>query len=106
MAAAVLAGSATRPIIGRRDRWAYISARVRNEITHIGENSGKVDGSDLFYLSESVFDVVRICMLQHLGVPADTLKERSTKYAVNWYKEHLQEGLGRLREWTSTPQES
>jgi hypothetical protein len=94
---------ATRPIIGKRDRWAYLSARVRNEITHIGASSRMLGGGDLFYLSESVFDVLRMCMLQELGVPNDTLAEKSSKYAITWYKDRLQEALNRLHVLTSSP---
>jgi hypothetical protein len=101
---ATRANPAVRPIIRDKARWSHLAAQVRNEIAHVGDKSRDLDGSDLYFLSESVYDVVRICMLQEAGVSMDVLAAKASIYAVSWYKDRLHQTLDRLRAWDQAPQ--
>ena len=82
---AARAGAATRPLIGKRERWAYTLSQVRNELTHIGPKSREFRGEDLLFLTESVYAVVRICMLMECGVSHEILTSKATKeYRSSW----------------------
>lgn len=89
--------TATRPLIGDKDRWAYTLSQVRNELTHLGNNSQTFDGSDLHFLAESVYAVVRICMLIECGVPLETLTEKANSPAIAWYRDRLLKAIERVR---------
>ena len=95
---AARSGLATRALVGDKDRWAYTLSRVRNELTHLGDNSRKFSGSDLFFLAESVYAVVRICMLLEAGVSVELLTEKASAQAVTWYRERLKGSVDRIRQ--------
>jgi hypothetical protein len=88
----------TRPLIGREGRWAQTIAQVRNELTHLGESPIKLKGSDLYFLSESVYAVLRICMLLESGVPEASLAAKSSSTAITWHARRVQEAIDRARE--------
>jgi hypothetical protein len=94
---AARAGAATRPLIGKRDRWAYTLSQVRNELTHIGPDSKEFRGEDLLLLTESVYAVVRICMLMECGVSHEILTRKANSSSITWYRERLQGGMERVR---------
>jgi hypothetical protein len=94
---AARAGSATSPLIGRRDRWAYTLSRVRNELTHIGPESKEFSGEDLLLLTESVYAVVRICMLMECGVSHELLGRKANSSSITWYRDRLKESMEKVR---------
>jgi ApeA N-terminal domain 1 len=94
---AARAGAATRPLIGKRDRWAYTLSQVRNELTHIGPDSKEFHGEDLLFLTESVYAVVRICMLLECGVSPEILTKKANSSSVTWYRDRLKESTERVR---------
>jgi hypothetical protein len=91
------AGAATRPLIGKRDRWAYMLSQVRNELTHIGPDSKEFHGEDLLLLTESVYAVVRICMLLECGVSHEMLTSKANSSSITWYGERLKGSMERIR---------
>jgi hypothetical protein len=94
---AARAGAAARPLIGDGGRWAHTLSQVRNELTHLGVDSRVFSGSDLVFLTESVYAVVRICMLMESGVSPTTLVEKSDSQAMTWYQARLKESIERVR---------
>jgi hypothetical protein len=90
-------GTVTRTLIGDKDRWAYTLSQVRNELTHLGATSRSFSGSDLFFLAESAYAVVRICMLLDAGVSTETLTEKANSEAATWYRERLKQSIERVR---------
>jgi ApeA-like protein/HEPN superfamily Apea-like protein len=94
---AARAGAATRPLIGKRDRWAYTLSQVRNELTHIGPDSKEFYGEDLLLLAESVYAVVRICMLMECGVSREILTSKANSSSITWYRERLKGSMERVR---------
>jgi hypothetical protein len=102
MQLATRAGKATRPIIGDKSRWAQTLKDVRNELTHVGAESQEFDGGDLFFLTESVYAVVRVCMLLESGVPLDLLTEKAGNASITRYRERLHRSLERIRTQLAT----
>jgi hypothetical protein len=94
---AARAGAGTRPLIGRRDPWAYTLSQVRNELTHIGPDSKEFRGEDLLLLTESVYAVVRICMLMECGVSHEILTRKANSSSIAWYRERLKGSMERVR---------
>jgi len=99
---AIRSGEATRQLIGEKGRWAYTVSRVRNELSHLGDNS-RFSGSDLSFLAESVYAVVRICMLIECGVPPEILINKANSPTINWYRERLTESIERVQRQLSNP---
>ncbi|MFC6021882.1 HEPN domain-containing protein [Plantactinospora solaniradicis] len=97
---ATRSAAATRPIIGEKGRWAFIISRVRNELTHLGSGSRSFDSRHLLSLTESVFAVVRICMLLESGVSIETLTKKADSASRGWYQDRLGRTLQKI--WANT----
>jgi len=93
----------TRSLIKNKGQWAHFLARVRNELTHVGERSRSFGGTELFFLTESVISVVRVCMLLECGVDAERLKSKADSYALTWYKPRLEGALEVVRHDFTNP---
>ncbi|MEV4139370.1 HEPN domain-containing protein [Dactylosporangium sp. NPDC049742] len=100
------AATATRPVIGRKDRWAGTLSDVRNELTHLNADSPEFSGGDLMFLTESVYAVVRTCMLLDCGVSIDILTQKASSNRLFWYRERLAEAIERVREQLKLVRES
>jgi hypothetical protein len=92
------AGLAIRPVIGEKGRWAWTLSQVRNALTHLNADSPEFDGGDLVFLTESVYAVVRICMLLDCGVAIDTLKQKADSDTIYRYRGRLAQSIERVRE--------
>jgi hypothetical protein len=97
------AGAAARPLIGKRERWAYTLSQVRNELTHIGPKSREFRGEDLVFLTESVYAVVRICMLMECGVSHEILTSKANSSSMSWYRDRLVRSMERVRSQLEGP---
>ncbi len=90
-------GSSVRGLIGERGKWAYTLAQVRNHLTHLSEESHRFSGEELNWLSESVYSVVRVCMLLESGVDSSVLDRKSGSHRMIWYKDHLRQSIKSVR---------
>jgi len=79
---------------------------VRNALTHLNAESPEFNGGDLVFLTESVYAVVRICMLLDCGVSIDTLAQKADSYPVAWYRGRLAQSIERVREQLRLVQEA
>jgi hypothetical protein len=95
---AARAAGAIRPTIGKMERWAWTLSQVRNALTHLNADSPEFNGGDLVFLTESVYAVVRICMLLDCGVAIDTLTQKADSDTVYWYRSRLAQSIERVRE--------
>ena len=100
---ATRAGAATGPLIGRKGRWVDTVAKVRNELTHLGTDSREFVGADLVFLAESVYAVVRICILIECGVSPATLAAKADSQAMTWYRERLKGAIATVRDQLAAP---
>ena len=68
-----MAGDVFSSIVGDVDSWSRNVVRVRdNNIVHIGLRKN-IDSSRLYFLSESLYFLVVICLLRECGVPDEAL---------------------------------
>ncbi|SDH79377.1 hypothetical protein SAMN05421869_103265 [Nonomuraea jiangxiensis] len=88
---------ATRNLIGDAGRWAQTISQTRNELTHLAGDSRTFNNGDLYYLSESVYSVMRVCMLLESGVPESALAAKSDCNALNWHKERIRQAIDNIR---------
>jgi hypothetical protein len=100
---ATRAGAATRPLIGEKKTWAHTLTQVRNELTHVATESRVFDGADLIFLTESVYAVVRICMLMECGVSPETLTEKGNSSTMTWYRDRLRGAMENVRSQLASP---
>ncbi|MEV7012237.1 HEPN domain-containing protein [Streptosporangium sp. NPDC051022] len=88
---------ATRNLIGDAGRWAQTISQTRNELTHLASDSRTFKNGDLYYLSESVYSVLRVCMLLESGVPESALAAKSNSNALTWHKERILQSINNIR---------
>jgi hypothetical protein len=82
--------AATRALIGDKHEWAYVVAQVRNELTHLDANRTKFDNGDLYWLSESVFAVTRICLLLDCGLNPVTAESLTETGSMTWARPKIE----------------
>jgi len=80
-------------VIHNLDNWARIVTSVRNDLTHLKSGAEQFRGRDLYFLSESIYTVVRYCMLLEAGVAPETLGEGLKRYSIRWYADRLKTAL-------------
>lgn len=89
---------AARQLVRQEGRWASTISQVRNELTHLGRGPSPFKGSDLYFLSESVYSVVRVCMLNHCGISNDIWKEKENAEAMTWHRDRIHQAVDAVRE--------
>lgn len=55
------------------DAWVRAIKRARNSLTHLDDGREPLDGSDLYWLAESLFQVTRLCLLRRLAVDTEPM---------------------------------
>ncbi|MFB9194670.1 HEPN domain-containing protein [Actinomadura verrucosospora] len=88
---------ATRTLIDQEGRWAETISKVRNELTHLGAGPSPFTGSDLFFLSESVYSVVRVCMLNTCGISPQTWMSKRESQAIVKYGDRVRSAVHNAR---------
>lgn len=91
------AGSAAVPFIDYPKRWTSVLVGVRNRITHLTSSKSDFEGPDLVYLSESLYALVRGCILIHVGVDPEIVAARANHWQIAWYGDRVNEAVSRLR---------
>jgi hypothetical protein len=80
-------------LIPNRGYWANIVAQVRNDLTHLRSDAEEFNSDDLYFLSESIYAVVRLCMLLEAGVPLEMLTRKMTEGSAAWYGTQLSDAM-------------
>jgi hypothetical protein len=88
---------ATRTLIADKHDWAYVVAQVRNELTHLDADRTQFNGGDLYWLAESVFAVVRICLLLDCGLNPNTVESLSETESMTWARRKIEAATNRAR---------
>jgi hypothetical protein len=99
-------GSLIGSLCGNTARWIDTVTRARNHLTHLDSSKLNVDGGDLYFLGESLYAVVRACMLIEVGVPRELIERKADTYAFSWYRERLAESIERVRAGLREPSAS
>jgi hypothetical protein len=55
--------------------WVKAVKKARNNLTHLDEDRRHIDGGDLYWLAESLFQVTRLCLLTRAGMSRDRLSK-------------------------------
>ncbi|MFI7543106.1 HEPN domain-containing protein [Actinoplanes sp. NPDC049599] len=63
--------------------WIKAVKKARNNLTHLDEDRQHFDGSDLYWLAESLFQVTRLCLLTRAGLSADRLP-KIVRHIYGW----------------------
>lgn len=82
-------GEVARTLVGKRDRWAQTISMIRNDLTHLGSSGRGPGGSCLYYLTESVFAIVKIFLLLESGVSLELLEKKVAESELI----HLRQGI-------------
>ena len=91
------AGSTVDSLCGNKARWIDTITLVRNHLTHLDSAKLNVDGGDLYFLAESLYSVIRACMLIEVGVPPQLIANKAETYAFSWYRNRLAEAIEHVR---------
>lgn len=88
---------AIRGLIKDQGKWSMAIAGVRNRLTHLEDMGGlKFDGGDLYWLSESVYDLTRICLLKEVGLTAERMQSLGESAPYNRYSSRLDSAIARV----------
>lgn len=90
-------GDLLTPLLGKTREWVDLVTNVRNHLTHLDSTKASFRGGDLYFLSESVYSVVRICMLLEIGVRKEVLAEKVGAYSLSWYAPRLAGAVPRMK---------
>lgn len=91
------AGSMASGLCGNRSRWVDTVTSVRNHLTHLDSTKLNLGGGDLYFLSESLYSVVRACMLIEVGVASELIAQKFEAYEFSWYRDRLAEAIANIR---------
>lgn len=81
------AGSPALALVLDKKKWATAVAASRNRLTHF---QGRAPAPDsLFYLSESVYQVLLLCILRMVDAPDDLLNSVAGNHHFAWLRERL-----------------
>jgi Apea-like HEPN len=83
-------------LVGDPRSWINAVTKVRNDLTHLDSSHSEFENDDLFYLSESMYSLIRLCMLLEIGAPKRVLRDKALGYRLTWYKERLREAIIRI----------
>jgi hypothetical protein len=66
----------------RRGRLGRAMSKCRNDFTHLEGLREQYDIGDLYWLAEAVFNVTRLCLLLHVGMPREPLPKLTKSWPV------------------------
>jgi hypothetical protein len=82
---------AMRGLIRDFSKWSSAVVGVRNRLTHLEDMGGlRFDGADMYWLSESIYDLTRVVLLKEIGLSAERLESLGETAPYNWYSSHVQ----------------
>jgi ApeA N-terminal domain 1 len=91
------AGPVFTSVCGKRDRWITVIVEARNRMTHHDkERQIAFKEGDLYFLAESVYLLVMLCLLRECGVNEDVLADVGDSMSVRFLHRNLAEIIPRL----------
>ncbi|MDQ6949671.1 MAG: hypothetical protein M3256_26355 [Actinomycetota bacterium] len=91
-----LTGQVGEALVGGKG-WARIVTAVRNRLTHLDADEEMLaTGEDMYYLAESLYVVVVVCLLIEAEAPDEALNRVAQNQTVQLVASHLPEMLERL----------
>lgn len=93
---------ASKALVGDRNRWAQTITAMRNDLTHLASADEGPSGSYLYYLTESVFSIMKIFLLLNVGVSSDTLVTKVRDSEIIQYREGIISSISEARAYLRT----
>jgi hypothetical protein len=91
------AGPAFTSVCGRRGRWITLAVEVRNRLTHYDKDRQiSFEDGDLYFLAESVYLLVLLCLFRECGVATDVLSRAGDNMSMQFLRQRLAEVMPRL----------
>jgi hypothetical protein len=91
------AGPAFTSVCGRRDRWISLAVEVRNRLTHYDKDRQiTFEDGDLYFVAESVYLLVMLCLFRECGVATDVLGRVGDSMNMQFLRQRLVEVMPRL----------
>jgi hypothetical protein len=91
------AGPTFTSICGKRDRWITLAVDVRNRLTHYDKDRQLVfEEGDLYFLAESVYVLVMLCLFRECGVDMGVLGSVSDSMNMQFLRQRLVDVMPRL----------
>jgi hypothetical protein len=92
------AGPVFTSVCGKRDRWITLVVEVRNRLTHHDENRPvSFEDGDLYFLAESVYMLVMLCLFRECGVADDVIVGVGDSMGMQLLRRKLAGIIPRLR---------
>jgi hypothetical protein len=94
---ATFAEQAFANLVGDTAKWAAVVAKLRNRLTHHEEDQEfELAGGDLFFLANSAYTLVLLCLLKECGISDDVLATAESNQRLMFLRQQLAEIVPRL----------
>lgn|GEM_PF-2649445 len=91
-------GAMAEYLVGDVTVWGCVVSKCRNEVTHLEGTREQVDGADLYWLAEGVFNITRLCLLRHVGTPEELLPNLAKSWPISGTQDRVLDTVKRLAE--------
>jgi hypothetical protein len=93
------AGNAFATLCADSDIWVTVVTESRNRLTHHDkERQFEFASGDLYFLTESIFMLVMLCLFRECGVASETLEALGETAGIQFLRSKLSEIIARLHE--------
>jgi hypothetical protein len=91
------AGPVFTSIVGKRDRWITLVVALRNRLTHHDKDRPiNFEDGDLYFLAESVYMLVMLCLFRECGVADDVIADVGDSMSAQFLRQKLAGVVPRL----------
>jgi len=98
------AGPAFTSVVGKRDRWITLVVAVRNRLTHHDKDRPiTFEDGDLYFLAESVYMLVMLCLFRECGVSDNVISGIGDSMNIQFLRRKLARIVPRLLAEINTP---
>jgi hypothetical protein len=91
-------GAVAEALVGDVTVWGRVVSTCRNEVTHLEGTRDQVDGADMYWLAEGIFNITRLCLLRHVGAPEELLPNLAKSWPIRGAQDRVLETVERLAE--------
>jgi hypothetical protein len=92
------AGPVFTSVVGKRDRWLTLVVTIRNRLTHHDKDRPiTFEDGDLYFLAESVYTLVMLCLFRQCGVADDVISGIGDSMNMQFLRQKLAGIVPRLQ---------
>lgn len=93
-----LLGENANVVTGDTQAWSRIVSTCRNNLTHLEGDRETYEAEHLYWLAESVFNVTRIALLLHIGMPSRVMPTVLRSWPVSATESKVRTAIESLRD--------